>query len=80
MRGATDGFVIMARTDAFAHEGRSAALDRAAAYVAAGADMIFAEALYTLEDYAAFTRRDRCPRAREPHGVRLDAVLHRSPS
>jgi methylisocitrate lyase len=50
-----DGFVIMARTDAFAHEGRSAALDRAAAYVAAGADMIFAEALYTLDDYAAFT-------------------------
>jgi methylisocitrate lyase len=50
-----DDFVIMARTDAFAHEGRSAALDRAAAYVAAGADMIFAEALYTLDDYAAFT-------------------------
>jgi methylisocitrate lyase len=50
-----DGFVIMARTDAFAHEGRSAALDRSAAYVAAGADMIFAEALYTLDDYAAFT-------------------------
>jgi len=51
-----DGFVIMARTDAFAREGRSAALERAAAYVAAGADMIFAEALYTLDDYAAFTR------------------------
>jgi methylisocitrate lyase len=49
-------FVIMARTDAFAREGRAAALDRAAAYVAAGADMIFAEALYTLDDYAAFTR------------------------
>jgi methylisocitrate lyase len=49
-------FVIMARTDALAHEGRAAALDRAAAYVAAGADMIFAEALYTLDDYAAFTR------------------------
>lgn len=51
-----DHFVIMARTDAFAREGRSAALDRASAYVAAGADMIFAEALYTLDDYAAFTR------------------------
>ena len=50
-----EGFVIMARTDAFAREGRAAALDRAAAYVAAGADMIFAEALYTLDDYAAFT-------------------------
>jgi methylisocitrate lyase len=51
-----DSFVIMARTDAFAREGRAAALDRVAAYVEAGADMIFAEALYTLEDYAAFTR------------------------
>ncbi len=49
-------FVIMARTDAFAREGRAAALERAAAYVAAGADMLFAEALYTLDDYAAFTR------------------------
>ena len=49
-------FVIMARTDAFAREGRDAAVDRAAAYVEAGADMIFAEALYTLDDYAAFTR------------------------
>jgi methylisocitrate lyase len=55
------GFVIMARTDAFAREGRSAALDRAAAYVEAGADMIFAEALYTLEDYAAFTQAMAVP-------------------
>jgi len=54
-------FVIMARTDAFAREGRQAALDRAAAYVAAGADMIFAEALYTLDDYVAFTRAIRVP-------------------
>jgi methylisocitrate lyase len=51
-----DDFVIMARTDAFAREGRAASVERAAAYVAAGADMIFAEALYTLDDYAAFTR------------------------
>jgi methylisocitrate lyase len=56
-----DKFVIMARTDAFAREGREAALERVAAYVAAGADMIFAEALYTLEDYAAFTRSVRVP-------------------
>lgn len=56
-----DDFVVMARTDAFAREGRSAALDRAAAYVAAGADMIFAEALYTLDDYAAFTRAVKVP-------------------
>ena len=53
----SDGeLVIMARTDALAREGRAAALERASAYVAAGADMIFAEALYTLDDYAAFTR------------------------
>jgi len=49
-------FVIMARTDAFAHEGKQASLDRVGAYVEAGADMIFAEALYTLDDYRAFTR------------------------
>jgi methylisocitrate lyase len=55
------GFVIMARTDAFAREGRAASLERAAAYVDAGADMIFAEALHTLEDYAAFTRAVRVP-------------------
>lgn len=48
-------FVIMARTDAFADEGRSGALARAAAYVEAGADMIFAEALRTLDDYRSFT-------------------------
>jgi methylisocitrate lyase len=56
-----EGFVIMARTDALAREGRAAAVERAAAYVAAGADMIFAEALYTLDDYAAFTRAIRVP-------------------
>lgn len=48
-------FVVMARTDAFAHEGEEAALERARAYIAAGADMIFAEALYALDDYRAFT-------------------------
>ena len=53
---ADERFVIMARTDAFAREGMQASLERAAAYVEAGADMIFAEALYTLDDYRAFTR------------------------
>ena len=48
-------FVIMARTDAHAVEGQAAALDRAAAYVEAGADMIFAEALNGLEEYRQFT-------------------------
>ena len=54
-RGA-DRFVVMARTDAFAREGREAAIERCRAYAAAGADMIFAEALRALDDYAAFTR------------------------
>ncbi|MBS0633727.1 MAG: methylisocitrate lyase [Verrucomicrobia bacterium] len=48
-------FVVMARTDAAAVEGLPAAIARARAYVAAGADMIFAEALRTLDDYRAFT-------------------------
>ncbi|MEM1176597.1 MAG: methylisocitrate lyase [Pseudomonadota bacterium] len=51
-----DQFVIMARTDAHAVEGQQAALDRAAAYVEAGADMIFAEALTTVDEYRQFTR------------------------
>ena len=50
-----DNFVIMARTDAHAVEGQKAALDRSAAYVEAGADMIFAEALTTLDEYREFT-------------------------
>lgn len=50
-----DNFVVMARTDAHAVEGQQAALDRAAAYVEAGADMIFAEALTTLDEYRQFT-------------------------
>jgi len=48
-------FFIMARTDAFAQEGLEAALERAKAYVAAGADGIFAEAIKTEEHYRAFS-------------------------
>lgn len=54
-------FVIMARTDAHAVEGQEAAIDRAQAYVAAGADMIFAEALRTLEEFRQFTTAIRVP-------------------
>ncbi len=54
-------FVIMARTDAAASEGLAAAIARSRAYVEAGADMIFAEALTSLEDYRAFTREIRVP-------------------
>jgi methylisocitrate lyase len=50
------GFVVMARTDAHAVEGQQAAIDRAASYVEAGADMIFAEALTSLDEYRQFTR------------------------
>lgn len=45
------GFVIMARTDAAAVEGLDSAIDRAVAYVEAGADMVFPEAMTSLEDY-----------------------------
>ena len=48
-------FVLMARTDAHAVEGQEAALTRAMQYVEAGADMIFAEALTTLDEYRQFT-------------------------
>ena len=58
----TDGsFLIMARTDAHAVEGQSAALERAAAYVEAGAEMIFAEALKTLDEYRQFAARVKVP-------------------
>ncbi|HEY4873637.1 MAG TPA: methylisocitrate lyase [Steroidobacteraceae bacterium] len=54
-------FVIMARTDAHAVEGQEAALERALAYVEAGADMIFAEALTSLEEFRQFTASVRVP-------------------
>jgi methylisocitrate lyase len=54
-------FVIMARTDALASEGLQSALDRAAACVEAGADMIFPEAVRELAHYRAFAERTRVP-------------------
>ena len=48
-------FVVMARTDAHASEGLEAAIARSQAYIAAGADMIFAEALATLQEFRTFT-------------------------
>jgi methylisocitrate lyase len=45
------GFVVMARTDAAAGEGLQSAIDRACAYVEAGADMVFPEAMRSQEDY-----------------------------
>lgn len=60
IKSAVDGkidndFVIMARTDAYASEGQEKSIQRALAYVQAGADMIFAEAIHTLEEYKQFT-------------------------
>ncbi len=54
-------FVIMARTDALAVEGLQSALDRAAACAAAGADVIFAEAVQDLETYGQFARAAGVP-------------------
>jgi methylisocitrate lyase len=54
-------FVIMARTDALAVEGLNAALDRAAACIEAGADMIFPEAITELDMYKIFTDRLKVP-------------------
>jgi len=48
-------FVLMARTDAAAGEGLAAAIDRAGRYVEAGADMIFAEALRTADEFRQFS-------------------------
>lgn len=66
IKAAVDGkidsdFVVMARTDAHASEGQQAAIERASAYVEAGADMIFAEAIHTLEEYKQFTNVIKVP-------------------
>jgi methylisocitrate lyase len=54
-------FVIMARTDALAVEGLSATIDRACAYVEAGADMIFPEAMTELSMYQQFVDAVKVP-------------------
>ncbi len=55
------GFVIMARTDALAIEGIDAAIERAVAYVEAGADMIFPEAMTDLAMYDRFKKAVMVP-------------------
>jgi methylisocitrate lyase len=47
-----ENFQIMARTDAIANEGLDSALDRIHAYIEAGADLIFPEAIEKLQDYS----------------------------
>ncbi|MER2472183.1 methylisocitrate lyase [Photorhabdus laumondii] len=54
-------FIIMARTDALAVEGLAAALDRAKAYIEAGADMLFPEAITELHMYKAFASTTGVP-------------------
>ena len=54
-------FVIKARTDALAVDGLQAAIDRACACVEAGADMIFPEAMKTLDDYRKFKAAVKVP-------------------
>ncbi|WP_283130441.1 methylisocitrate lyase [Enterovibrio norvegicus] len=56
-----ENFVVMARTDALAVDGMEAALERAQAFVEAGADMIFPEAVNTLEQYQCFTEALNVP-------------------
>ncbi|AEA65293.1 MULTISPECIES: methylisocitrate lyase [Burkholderia] len=56
-----DQFVIMARTDAAAAEGLDAAIERAVAYVEAGADMIFPEAMKTLDDFKRVKQAVKVP-------------------
>ena len=50
-----ENFAIMARTDAIAIEGIDAAIERVHAYIEAGADLVFPEAIRTLEDYKKFS-------------------------
>ena len=54
-------FVVMARTDALANEGLDAAVERAVAYVQAGADMIFPEAITDLPMYKKFAAAVKAP-------------------
>jgi 2-methylisocitrate lyase-like PEP mutase family enzyme len=66
IKAATDArhdpdFMIIARTDAYSVEGYDAAMERAARYIEAGADMIFVEELRTVEQLAEVTRRFKIP-------------------
>ena len=56
-----EDFFIMARTDSYAIEGLQASIDRAGAYMDAGADGIFAEAMATLEEYKAYDEQIDAP-------------------
>jgi methylisocitrate lyase len=61
MARGNDPFYLIARTDAVAVEGLDSAIARSKAYVEAGADAIFAEAIRTLDDYKKFTSQIKVP-------------------
>jgi len=83
-------FTIMARTDAYAIEGLSATIDRAVAYVEAGADMIFAEAFSDASQYTECRKACNVPilanmtefgvtplmTVQELHNASVDMVLY----
>jgi methylisocitrate lyase len=56
-----DDFFILARTDSYAIEGLQASIDRAGAYIEAGADGIFAEAMASLDEYQAYDEAINAP-------------------
>ncbi|MCP8616312.1 methylisocitrate lyase [Salirhabdus salicampi] len=60
-RKANENMVIVARTDAKAVEGMNQAIERAQAYIDAGADVIFPEALTTEEEFRAFSKAVHAP-------------------
>jgi methylisocitrate lyase len=61
MARGSDSLYLIARTDAVAIEGLDSAIARAKAYIDAGADAIFAEAIRTLDDYKRFTSEIKAP-------------------
>ncbi len=69
-------FVLMARTDALASEGLNAAIERCVAYVEAGADMIFAEAVTEISMYKKFKEAVRVPNSREHYRIRRDPAVY----
>ena len=70
--------MIVARTDARSVEGFDAAVQRAREYLAAGADMIFPEALESADEFARFAQAVEAPLAGEHDRVRPQPALCRS--
>ncbi|MDQ0273195.1 methylisocitrate lyase [Cytobacillus purgationiresistens] len=61
IKEAAPTLIVVARTDARAVEGLEAAIDRAAAYIEAGADAIFPEALQSEEEFRLFSKSVKAP-------------------